>query len=142
MINAYAATEPGGELKPFQYDPGPLLQMLLKQQSNLSQMYRAVGVRIDDDVHAIFDGATTTVDHRAAFSRFFNRFECAKYAISPPNNILQEQHLHVPGTGGMVNDILSDLPATVRTAIVNRVKVPAHGRAPGYPIKLLHLPTQ
>jgi alcohol/geraniol dehydrogenase (NADP+) len=24
MINAYAAFEPGGELKPFQYDPGPL----------------------------------------------------------------------------------------------------------------------
>lgn len=24
MINAYAATEPGGELKPFSYDPGPL----------------------------------------------------------------------------------------------------------------------
>ena len=24
MIKAYAAVEPGGELKPFEYDPGPL----------------------------------------------------------------------------------------------------------------------
>lgn len=24
MINAYAASEAGGELKPFEYDPGPL----------------------------------------------------------------------------------------------------------------------
>ena len=26
MIKAYAASEPGGELKPFEYDPGPLGQ--------------------------------------------------------------------------------------------------------------------